>query len=300
MGDGGHMQGHVGRAAHAQTHPHGQLQHLLGHDVPGADILLHQTYDGFAAEFGYPVFLAADGVGAGAARKGEAQGLRHHRHGVGRAHHGAGAGGGGHEPLHVLIFLAGELSTGELTGHLLELVGGVGAALVDGGHHGAAGDNDRGQVDPQGRHQHGGHDLVTAADEHQTVQLVAGGVHVDGVGDDLPAGQHAAHTHVALGEAVADGDGVDLEGDAPRLQNAVPHQLAQPVQMDVAGVHLVIGVDDADEGLGQVLIVQPHAPQMGPGACHTQTVYHLGTGILGIFINEIQCLFHGSCLLVSG
>ena len=57
--------------------------------------------------------------------------------------------------------------------------------------------------------------LFAAADEHQAVQLVAAGIDLDGVGDHLAAGQHAAHSHMALGKAVAEGDGVHLKGTPP-------------------------------------------------------------------------------------
>ena len=294
VGDGRHVQRHVGGAAHAQSHPDRQLQHLLGDDVPGPDVFLHQANHRHAALLGHPVLLAADRVGAGAARHRQAHGLRDDGHGIGRSHHSAGAGGRGHQPLHVLILLPGDLSAGQLSRHLLQLIGAVLLPLVYGRHHGAAGDEHGGEVDAQCRHNHGRHNLIAAADEHQAVQLVAAGIDLDGVGDHLAAGQHAAHSHMALGKAVAEGDGVHLKGDASRLPHAVLDQLADAVEVDVPGMHLVIGIDDADKRLGQLLVDQTHAPQMGPGARHAQAVHYLGAWVLWVLINQIHRFTHAN------
>mgnify|MGYP003380816587 CR=1 FL=1 len=73
--------------------------------------------------------------------------------------------------------------------------------------HRAAGDEDSGDVEPQGGQQHAGGDLVAVADADQCV----GGVGVDHVfdrvGDQLAAGQRVepvSYTHLRAHETVLD------------------------------------------------------------------------------------------------
>ena len=145
--------------------------------------------------------------------------------------------------------------------------------------------------------------LITAGGEKVLYELeaiqtndnqTASGIDLDGVGDHLAAGQHAAHSHMALGKAVAEGDGVHLKGDASRLPHAVLDQLADAVEVDVPGMHLVIGIDDADKRLGQLLVDQTHAPQMGPGTRHAQAVHYLGAWVLWVLINQIHRFTHAN------
>jgi hypothetical protein len=67
---------------------------------------------------------------------------------------------------------------------------------------------------------------------------------------------------VAHGDAVVDGDGVELLGNAARALDLPRHELAQILQVDVAGNKLRKGVGDGDDGLAEVAVLHPGgAPQ---------------------------------------
>ena len=89
------------------------------------------------------------------------------------------------------------------------------AALKFSGLHRPARDEDRRDVEPHGGHQHAGGDLVAVRNADQRVDLVGGGHVLDAVGDDLARRQRVEHAVVAHGDAVVDGDGVGLGGEAP-------------------------------------------------------------------------------------
>ena len=56
----------------------------------------------------------------------------------------------------------------------------------------------------------------------------------DAIGDDFARRQAVQHAVMAHGDAVVDGDGVELLGDAARRLDLARDQLAEVLQMDVA------------------------------------------------------------------
>ena len=100
-------------------------------------------------------------------------------------------------------------------------------------------EEDRRQVEPGGGHEHAGQRLVAAGEGHQGVEPL--GVHdrLDRVGDHLAADQRGPHPLVAHGDAVGDGDGDELEGEAAGVAHALLGPLGQPVERQVAGGDLV-------------------------------------------------------------
>src|SRR5690606_21723465 len=75
------------------------------------------------------------------------------------------------------------------------------------GFHGAAGDEDHGDVQAQGGHQHAGGDLVAVGDADDGVGAVGVDHVLHRVGDDLPRGQGVEHAVMAHGDTVVHGDG---------------------------------------------------------------------------------------------
>ena len=75
-------------------------------------------------------------------------------------------------------------------------------------------DHDGRHVQAHRGHEHAGHDLVAARHEHQGVEGVGQGHRLDGVGDELAAGQRVVHARVVHGDAVADAHDAELEGHA--------------------------------------------------------------------------------------
>ena len=80
------------------------------------------------------------------------------------------------------------------------------------GQHRAAADEDGRDVQPHRGHQHAGDDLIAVGDEDQRVEGMGFGHDFHGVGNQLAAGQAVFHAGVVHGDAVADADGIELEG----------------------------------------------------------------------------------------
>ena len=63
IGDGHQVEDRVGGAAHGHGHGDGVLKGLLGHDVPGADVLFQESHQGAAHVPGLAQLLGVDGDG---------------------------------------------------------------------------------------------------------------------------------------------------------------------------------------------------------------------------------------------
>ena len=118
--------------------------------------------------------------------------------------------------------------------------------------------------------------------EMQTMRVGAVGVdHVlDAVGDDLARGQAVEHAVMAHGDAVIDRDGVEFLGDAARLLDLARDELAEILEVDVAGHELREGVDDRDDRLAEIAIL--HAGR-APKAARPGHVAAMGGRARAIF-----------------
>ncbi len=83
--------------------------------------------------------------------------------------------------------------------------------------------------------------------KHQAVQGVRLGHDLHRVGDDLARDQRVVHALVVHGDAVADADDVELQGDAAALVHPELHLLSNGVEVHVTRDQLVVGVGDTDE-----------------------------------------------------
>jgi hypothetical protein len=213
------------------------------------------------------VLLVADGGHAAAAHGGDAEELGGGSHGVGGelAAAGAGAGTGG-----VLQRLEG------LFAHAPGFVGADGFEdVLDGdvaifkpaGGDGAAVEHEAGDVEAGEGHDGAGNGLVAAGEGDDGVEGVAAGDELDGVGDDFAADEGGLHAFGAHGDAVGDGDGVELHGRGAGLADAFLDAGGEAAQVEVAGADLDPGVGDADERLAQVLVGEAHRFQHRPRRC---------------------------------
>ena len=222
-----------------------------------------------AARRGFVLF-GRHGGDAGDHHGRDAEELAGHGHGVGGelASAGAGAGtGGGFESFElVVVDLAGgvrahafeDLEDGDL------FVGAVGLLEVAGGD-AAAVEHEAGDVEAGERHDAGGHVLVAAGDADEAVEAVAAGDEFDAVGDDFAADERGLHALRAHGDAVVDGDGVELHGHAAGLADALLDGFGDLAEMEVAGADLGPGVGDADEGLVQVFLAEADGAEVAAG-----------------------------------
>ena len=168
------------------------------------------------------------------AREREAQGLRETVHRVGGEHPRAGAAAGAGGVLQRDILLLGDLTGGE---HTVSLGAGglVGLTAIElhAALHGAAGQEDAGNVQTGGSHQHTGNNLVAASQQHQTVKQVDLGHGFDGVGDQLTGGHNEVHAVMSLAHTVAAADHAELDGSAASPVDAVLHPSSVVKPMDL-------------------------------------------------------------------
>ncbi len=148
------------------------------------------------------------------AGQGQAQSLAQAVHGIGGEHAGAGAaaGTGALRELFELVFA--DFPALHRPDALKDRDQIHRLALKAPGQHGPAGNQDGGDVEAQGRHEHAGDNLVAVGHQDQAVHGMGRGHDLDGVGDDLPGGQGIFHAGVVHGQAVADADDPELQGGA--------------------------------------------------------------------------------------
>ena len=191
------VQHGVGGAAHGHIHRHGVFERMLRGDGTrqhGIVILMivavRQIDDKLAGFLEQFLAVGVGGKRRSIARQREAEGLGEAVHGIGGEHTRAGTAGRACGALEVDELLVGDVVVGG-GGHNGDEVRAFLLAVDDGvaGFHRAAGDEDRGDVEAQSRHEHARRDFVAVGDADKGV----GAMRVDGVldcvGDDIAAGQ---------------------------------------------------------------------------------------------------------------
>ena len=74
------------------------------------------------------------------------------------------------------------------------------------------------------------------------------------------------------GDAVVYGDGVELLGDASGAGDLRGDELAEVLEVDVAGNELGEGVGDSDDGLAEVAVLHSGGAPKTARACHVASV----------------------------
>ena len=276
VGDGEDVQDGVGGASHGHVQAHGVLEGGLRGDGARQDRVVLVVVVGAAhvddARAGLGEELLAfdlGGQGGAVAGQGQADGLVEAVHGVRGEHAGAGAAGGAR-----VGFDAGELvvADGVVNGHDhgVDEVEAVFDDALDGGtgFHGAAGDEDGGDVQAHGGQEHAGGDLVAVGDAHEGVGAVRVDHGFDAVGDEVAAGQGVEHAVVAHGDAVVDGDRVEFLGDAAGRFDGSGDEVAHVLQVHVAGHELGVGVGDGDDRLAEVAVCHAGGAPQGASSGH--------------------------------
>ena len=106
------------------------------------------------------------------------------------------------------------------------------------------------------------------------------------VGDQLAAGQRVLHAGVAHGDAVVDADRVEHEGHAAGLADALLDEVADLVQVDVAGDDVDVAVADGDERLAEIVLADAGGAQQaamgGAGSALLDRVGSHGKSLVGV------------------
>ena len=262
--DGERVQDGVGGTAHGDVEHEGVVKRLERGDVARLQVGLDQPDDGFGGALVKRFAFLGDGENGAVARERHAEGFAEAVHGVGGEHAGAGAAGGAGG-----LFQFVQLGLGDLAGlegadalEHADQIGFAGGGLQvlrqvvvrgllfgDAGGHGTAADKDGGDVDAHGGHQHAGNDLVAVGNAHHAVEAMGAEHGFHGVGDQFAGGQGIQHAAVAHGDAVVHADGVENEGHAAGFAHEAFDELADLVEVGVAGNAIGIAVGDGDEGL---------------------------------------------------
>ena len=221
---------------------------------------------GFAEQ---PLAVGMGGHHRTVARQCHPQRLGEAVHRIGSEHAGAGAAGRTGRLLHrrdlaVAVAIVGRHH------HRVDQVEGLLLAL----HrrlaclHRPAGDEDGGDVEAQRRHQHAGRDLVAVGDAHQRVGAMGVDHVFDGIGNQLARGQRIEHAAVTHGDAVVDGDGVELLGHTASRLDLAGDELAEVLQVDMARHELGEAVGNGDDRLAEVAVLHARRPPQAAGTGH--------------------------------
>ncbi|OPZ46014.1 MAG: hypothetical protein BWY94_00928 [Actinobacteria bacterium ADurb.BinA094] len=258
--DGHQMQHRVGGAADRRHRAHGVLDGSTRDDAPGAHAGLDEPHDALAG-----VLSGAESGGVGGRDRRTAGQAQPHR--LGRTAHGVRGPEVGARPTTrlaavlqghegALVHLAalqqrdGVVGRGAVGGSPLELDAAFGRAAD---HH------DGGHVEPGGRHEHAGHDLVAGAEQHEALEGVSTHHHLDGGGDDLPRRERVVGAEVVIGQAVTDAGHAELDGGPSGARHAALDGGGDRPQVRMSGDEGAVGVRDADDGARQRSVVMTHA-----------------------------------------
>ena len=85
---------------------------------------------------------------------------------------------------------------------------------------------------------------------------------LDGVGDHFARDQRSLHSLRAHGDAVGDGDGVELHGRAAGFANAFFQSLGDFAQVNIACADFGPCIGDADDGLVQIFFAESGPAQI--------------------------------------
>ena len=270
--NGGQMHGGIGGAGDGGVHHDGVFKALHGDDVLGLDALGHQLHHLNAGIIGSLLQLRGGGGHQGGAGQHQAQSLGHDLHGRSGAHKGAGAAAGAGIVLVVVQLLVGdharlfpcvELADLFQRQQVVDGAGGVVDHVLLGqgvGFHHAAGDHDGAHIlQAANAHQHGGHGLVAAGDEHAAVVHGGVGLSFHQIHDGVTVGQRVVDAVVALCDAVAHIGckiACSLAAVGVDCLYSLLHEL---IQMGAAGVAVAKGALHHDLGLCKVVHLPAHA-----------------------------------------
>jgi hypothetical protein len=136
---------------------------------------------------------------------------------------------------------------------------------------------------------HAGRDLVAVGDADHRIGRVRVAHELDRVGDQVARGQAVEHAVVPHRDAVVDCDGVELFRNRAGLFDRARDELAEVLEVHVAGHELREGVDDGDDRLVEVAVLHAGGAPQRAGAGHVAS----GGGGLRAIGGHIRSLAYG-------
>ena len=280
MGRSEDMQHCIGRAAHGDIERHGVLERTLAGDRPRQSrhiiLLVIALWQRDDPATGLEEELLAIGMGRkrrSVAGQRQAEGFRQAVHRIGGEHaraRAAGRTGGTLDDLNVFI---ADLVVGSRNHGINQVEGDLLAMQHDlAGFHRAAGHEDRRDVETQRGHQHAGGDLVAVRNADHGV----GAMGVDhvfyAIGDEFARRQRIEHAVMPHGDAVIDRDGVEFLGNAARRFDFTRDELAEILEVYVAGHELGEGVDHSNDWLAKIAVLHTRRAPKAARAGHVAAV----------------------------
>ncbi len=262
---GEQVQHGVGGTAECDDDGDGIFKRLSRHDVARSDAELQKIHHGGTGTAGVVLLGTGNGILRGAVGQRHAQRFDGAGHGVGGVHAATGTGAGNGTGFNLVQFGVGDFLVG-MRAHGFKHRHDVERALSGGeaaGQDGAAVNEDGGAVHPRHGHDAGGHVLVAAADGHKAIHALAADDRFDGVGNHLARDERVFHPLGAHRDAVGDRDGVKYDGLAAGGIGPGLRFDGQFVDVHVARGDIAPGRGDADEGLGEILLLEADGIQHG-------------------------------------
>ncbi len=247
---GGQVKDRVGRPAQGHVHGDGVVEGLGGEDLSGRAVFPHRVHEGHATLERDPSFLGGNGRRRSAKRQGQSEHLGQAVHRIGRVEALAGSGARTGTNLQVFEFFLGDLAPLP-SAHSLEGVSNQGqpAPLVMAGQHRPGGQDDRGDIQAGGGHQHARGDLVAVGDQDEAIQGVCLDDRLHHVCDQFPEGQGIEHALVAHGDPVTEGPHVEQKGIPSPCVHPLLHEACQLREVQVARDQVGRRIPDPDKGL---------------------------------------------------
>ena len=278
----------------------GVLKTLHGHDVFGSDTLLHQFHQLSARLTGCFGKLRRRRRHQGGARQHQAQGFGHDLHGGGGSHKGTGSAAWAG-----VVFVVFELLGGDHTcffpgvvladlfqcQQLIDRTGRILRHILLRQHvrfHDAAGHDDGTHLfEPSDAHQHGGHGLVAAGNEHAAVKAGGIGLRLHQIDDRVPVRQRIVDSVMSLGDPVAHVGRKIARGFAAALIDTLHSLLDKAVQMRGTRVAVAEGALHHDLGLVQVFDPPAHSH---PERIHLRSKFSYFLTFQHTLLNEIAAV----------
>ena len=266
VGKGQCVEHGVGGAAHGHIQGKSIVDGRLIYQIARQGAICQSHFHN-AACGGFPELFTARIHGRDGAVPGERkpQHFAQAVHGVGREHARAGAAAGAGS-----LFNGFQLRGGDFVVFVFRygLEDGVQIGILprDGifpREHGAAGSENGGDVHTQGGQNHSRNDFIAVGDTDHAVETVRAEHGFHGVGNQFAAGQAHFHALMPHGDAVADGDGVELKRYAACLADGLFDQIIHGAQVAMPGNDIGIRGTNGNEGFAKVFTGYASRPQKG-------------------------------------
>ena len=144
-------------------------------------------------------------------------------------------------------------------------------------------------IEAQESHRPARNRLVAAHQDDERVEHVAAAEELDRVGDHLAADERGLHPLRPHGDAVADGDRVELHRSPAGAPHPLLHVLGQTAEVEVAGHRLGPGVGDADDRPGDVVVGEPDRLEIGARGSALRAIVERAAAVTGVERHGAPC-----------